>query len=299
MDISQEIKQSFKSGSMLTKLIYINIAVFLFVNLCYLIDFLFKVEIFSNIVIWLAVPAKLSELLFKPWSPVTYMFLHEDFWHILGNLLWLFFLGRVFLMFLQEKQLLSVYLLGGLAGAALYILTFNIFPVFRDVLDRSIALGASASVTAVIIAIAVYKPNFSLYFFGLFRIQLKYIAIFYVVYDFVSILQGNAGGHIAHLGGAIYGYFFIRYYSEGKNIAKGFDRFMDKLFTYFKPGSKSKRNIKVTYRQQNPPVSDYEYNARKQSEQERVDRILEKIKKSGYDSLTKEEKEFLFRVSNR
>jgi len=290
MSIIDEIKRSFKSGSALIKLIYINIAVFLAVKLIGTFITLLQLNTGFSFISWFAVPADLSNLVYKPWTIFTYMFLHQDLIHILFNMLWLYWFGMIFLHYFDNKKLLSIYIVGGLSGAALYILSFNIFPLFDQVLPMSYALGASASVIAIVIAISVYAPNhtINLLFFG--PVKLKYIAIVTIVLDVLSIASSNAGGHIAHLGGALFGYLYISQLRKGKNITKGFDRFMDKIFSLFKPRDK----FKVTYKR---PVSDYEYNKDKATNQKDIDKVLDKIAKSGYDSLTKKEKEILFKNS--
>lgn len=290
MSIVDEIKQSFKSGSSLTKLIYINLSVFLIVKLIAVFFFLFSIEDKIDLVSWLAVPADLSNLLYKPWTVFSYMFLHQEFLHILFNMLWLYWFGQIFLYYFDNKKLLSIYIVGGLAGAFIYILTFNIFPVFTDILPVSYALGASASVIAIVIAVSVYAPNHTIYllFFG--AVKLKYIALATILIDVISIASTNAGGHLAHLGGALFGYFYILQYKKGKNLTKYFDQIMDLLFSVFKPRPK----IKVSYRR---PVDDIEYNKSKVQKQAEIDKILDKIAKSGYDSLSKQEKETLFKNS--
>jgi len=287
--IGQEIKNTFQKGSSLIKLIYINLGVFILVGLIKVLAFLFGFNgIASLFVHFFAVPADLSSLITHPWTIFTYMFLHEGLFHILINLLWLYVFGRIFLMYLNEKKLLSVYLVGGLAGAALYILAFNAFPAFQDQVPASIALGASASVMAIVIAIAVYVPDYSINLLFLGPVKLKYIALVAIILDVLSIAGSNAGGHIAHLGGALFGYVYISQYRKGKNITRGFDRLMDSLFSLFKP----KPKFRVTHKR---PKTDIEYNKQKVKDQERMNKILEKISKHGYDSLTKEEKEILFR----
>lgn len=291
-DIGQQIKDTFRRGSSLIKLIYINLAVFIVIKLIQVLAFLFGFEGVTPFLIqWLAVPASVVKLITRPWTLFTYMFLHEGFFHILFNFLWLYVFGQIFLRYLNEKKLVSVYLVGGLAGAALYILAFNIFPAFQDVLPRAIALGASASVMAIVIAVAVYVPNFSINLLFIGPVKLKYIALFAIGLDILSIAGSNAGGHIAHLGGAIFGYFYIAQFRKGKNITKGFDSLMDSLFSMFKP----KPKFKVTYKN---PKTDIDYNKQKIKRQERINKILEKISKHGYDSLTKEEKEILFKAGN-
>ncbi|MDA3952927.1 MAG: rhomboid family intramembrane serine protease [Bacteroidales bacterium] len=290
MSIIDEVKKSFKSGSSLIKLIYVNIAVFLAVKLIGTFVTLLQLNTGLSFVTWLAVPADINNLIFKPWTIFTYMFLHQDFLHILFNMLWLYWFGQIFLKHFDNKKLLSVYIVGGLAGAALFILSFNIFPLFNQAVPVSVALGASASVMAIVIAISVYIPNHKIHlmFFG--PVALKYIALFSIVLDVLSIASENAGGHIAHLGGALFGYLYISQFRKGKNITKGFDRFMDKTFSLFKPKDK----FKVTYKR---PVNDIEYNKTKASDQKNIDKILDKIADSGYDSLSKSEKEILFKNS--
>lgn len=294
MSIFDEIKESFRTGSVLTKLIYINLALFVFVKLFQVIYFLLNVGQPGTffIIRWLAVPANLSELLVRPWTIFTYMFLHEGFLHILFNILWLYWFGRIFLEYLDGRKLLGVYLLGGLAGAALYILSFNLFPAFAQVLPTSRALGASAAVLSVVISISVYVPNYTIYLIFLGPVKLKYIATIMIVLDIISIAGSNAGGHIAHLGGALFGWFFIRQYRKGADITRGINLIIEKTSSLFRPP----RKMKVEYRK---TVSDYEYNRQKAERQERIDDILDKISKSGYDSLSKEEKEILFRVSKK
>ena len=290
MSIADEIKQSFKSGSTLTKLIYINLAVFLAVKLIGVFYFLFTIQGDFSLVRLFAVPADLSNLMYKPWTIVTYMFLHQDFLHILFNMLWLYWFGQIFLHYFDQKKLLSVYLIGGFAGALIYILTFNIFPVFSDIVPVSYALGASASVIAIVIAVSVYAPNHTIYLMFLGPVKLKYIALVTIAIDVISIASTNAGGHLAHLGGALFGYIYIVQLKKGNNITSLFDRFMDSVFSLFKP----KPKIKVTYKR---PADDIEYNKSKLQKQAEIDKILDKIALSGYESLTKQEKEILFKNS--
>lgn len=293
MDIAKEIKESFKSGSYLTKIIYVNIAIFVVVNIIDVIFYLLNASISNafSITWWLSVPADVHQLIFRPWTLITYMFLHHEFLHILFNLLWFFWFGKIFLEFIDQKKLLSVYLLGGISGGLLYILAFNIFPVFTPFISNSVALGASASVIAVVTAISFYVPDYTVMLMFIGRVKLKYIALATILLDVLSIASSNAGGHIAHIGGAIFGFVFISNYKKGRIITKGFESFLDSLFTIFKPRPK----VRVTYKK--PPTSDIEYNSEKIKNQAEIDQILEKISKSGYDSLSKDEKDKLFKMS--
>ena len=297
MDLLNDFKQNFKNSNILVRLIYINVAIFLFVNVLRVLNFLFAIDGLDLFAVnWLAVPSSVIHLVIKPWTLVTYMFLHEDIMHILFNMLWLFWFGVIFLDYLKPRQLLSVYILGGLAGAILFIVSFNIFPVFYNSTNQAIALGASASIMAIVIAISVYRPNYEMNLILLGPIKIKWIALISVILDIISIDRSNPGGHIAHLGGAIFGYYFASRLNSGRDITLGFSKFLDKFFKLFE----RKPRMRVTYR--NPDVkkmTDMEYNVSKKITQEQIDKILDKISKSGYGSLTKDEKAILFNNSKK
>jgi len=287
----QEIVNRFKKGSVYTRLIYINLTLFLVYHLLGLFLFLFQIEgITDRIVDFMGVSAYLPDLLIRPYGVLTYMFFHVDFFHIFFNMITLYFSSILFIQFLDAKKLLVLYILGGISGALLFIATYNIFPVF-NVNPGSIAIGASASVLAILIAVAVYRPDFEVSLLLLARVKLKYIALFIVVIDLISIPKGNAGGHIAHLGGALYGYVFIILLRKGFQPGIFIFKILDGIAGWFKP----KRKMKITYQR---PKSDFEYNKEKVTNQKEVDRILDKIAKGGYDSLTREEKSFLFQQKN-
>jgi membrane associated rhomboid family serine protease len=219
------------------------------------------------------------------------MFLHKNFLHILFNLLWLYWFGRIFLEYLDGKKLVGVYLLGGLSGAFLYVLVYNIFPVFFKQLELSYALGASAAVMAIVISISVYVPDYAVNLLFIGRVKIIYIAIIGFLVTSVFDFSINTGGKIAHIGGALFGYLFTLQYRKGRDLTRGLNRFLSAFFGIFKP----KPKVTVTHRKSE---SDYDFNKRKKEEQIEIDRILDKIAKSGYDSLTKQEKELLFRQSN-
>lgn len=291
MSIADEIKSSFKQGSNLTRLIYINLAVFILIQLVIIFTHLFGGSDFIyKMISYMAVPTDGMTLLSRPWTLITYMFTHKDFFHILFNLLWLYWFGKIFLSYLTEKQLLSIYLLGGLAGALLYIVSFNIFPGLREQVDTSMALGASASVMAVVMAIAFIEPNYKIYVILIGPVKIIYVALIGFALSSLIDFSVNTGGKIAHIGGAFLGYYFTYQFNKGRDITMGFSRFLDKFFNWFKPREK----MRVTHRKKTS--SDYEYNKQKVRDQKEVDRILDKISKKGYDSLSKEEKEILFKM---
>lgn len=294
MNIIEEIKTSFKSGTYLTRLIYINVAVFLALHIVIIFLFLLnKAYLSTNILSFFAVPAEGHSLVSRPWTPISYMFLHKDFFHLLFNLLWLYWFGKIFLQYIDNKSLLAVYLLGGLAGAAFFIISYNILPVLHVSLNGAIALGASAAVMAVVMAIAFYAPEHNLYLMFLGPVKIIWIALIGFVLSSVIDFSVNTGGKIAHMGGALTGYYFAVKYKQGKNITIGFQKILDKLFTLFRRNYK--RKMKVTHKR---PFNDLEYNTRKVEKQKEIDRILDKISSKGYDSLSAEEKETLFKSGN-
>jgi len=293
MGIWDDIKSTFRHGSNLTRLIYINIAVFILITISSVIGFLLtNPGISDKVVDIFSVPASLTSLLARPWTLLTYMFTHKDIWHILFNMLWLYSFGRIFLEYLDGRKLVAVYLLGGISGALVYILSFNIFPAFAGVLDESVAIGASASVMAVVIAISAYVPDYSVQLFLFGRIKIKYLALGIFVLTSVMDFSINSGGKLAHIGGALFGYFYTINLRHGKDMGKGFNSILDFFATLFKP----RKKLKVTHKK---VATEYEYNKIKVEHQKMINSILDKISKGGYESLTKEEKETLFRESQK
>jgi membrane associated rhomboid family serine protease len=293
MGIWDDIKSTFRHGSNLTRLIYINIAVFVLITISSVIGFLITNPGFSDKVLDIfSVPASLTALLARPWTLFTYMFTHKDIWHILFNMLWLYSFGRIFLEYLDGRKLVAVYLLGGISGALVYILSFNIFPAFTGVLADSVAIGASASVMAVVIAISAYVPDYSVQLFLFGRIKIKYLALGIFVLTSVMDFSVNSGGKLAHIGGALFGYFYTINLRHGKDMGKGFNSILDFFATLFKP----RKKLKVTHKK---VATEYEYNKIKLEHQKMINMILDKISKGGYESLTKEEKETLFRESQK
>lgn len=271
-----------RSGSRVNLLIGINVAVFLILGLFTILEKLTtRQAIFSGIVTdYLAVPANLSKLLSRFWTPFTYMFLHDGIFHILFNMLWLYWLGRIFEEYLGGKKLLTVYILGGLAGAFLYIAAYNIFPLFAQDKLISQAVGASAGVIAIVVATATLLPDYTIGLLLLGPVKLKWIAVFYVAISFLSVAGPNAGGNIAHIGGALIGFLYIKQLRNGNRWGAMWNRI-------FKPKPKMRivsRNL----------TNDVSY----MPSQEEIDHILDKINISGTKSLNKNEKIMLDRWSN-
>jgi len=272
--------KTIKNNNYLNNIIYINVMVFIMINFYYVLIFLFKTE--TKLIFYLGLSANLDLLSNKPWSILTYMFVHEDLLHLIINLCWLYFGGKIFINYLNSRDLLSTYIMGGLSGAAIYMLSFNIFPVFEAVKMNSLAIGASASVLAVLFASATYTPNFPINIFFSKSIKLKHIAMLAIMIDILSIPEGNSGGHIAHIGGGLYGFLYV--YLKKYNINSNY--LIDNILFFLK-----RRNNQFIYSKKE---NDYEYNYRKKNEQKRIDSILDKVSQSGYDSLSKEEKDTLF-----
>ena len=278
----------FKQSNTLNKLIYVNLAVFVVVKAVDIVLMVAGAHEPNPVVGFLAAYAGGHNLLTHPWGVVTYMFLHQGFLHILFNLLWLFWFGRIFSEYFTGRQLLNVYICGGIAGALLFILAFNVFDIFDA--SVSMAIGASAAVYAIVLATAVYVPNYTVYVMFLGQVKIKWIALFCVISDIAMLESGNAGGHIAHIGGAIFGACYTLALRRGTDIAGWVGRIIDGVSGLFH----RKPKMKVSYRRSE---SDYDYNARKHNEQKKIDAILDKIAKSGYNGLTEDEKRTLFRNS--
>jgi len=290
-NILNNLKQEFKKGTILNKLIYINVGVFLLFSILGVLSFMFQYDI-SPLLNKLYLPAENSRLISQPWTFITYMFLHSGFMHLLFNMLWLHFGGKIFLQYLSPKQLLSTYILGGISGGILFVIAYNYLPSLQVYLDGAQALGASASVLAIIVAIATYTPNYSVQLPFIGFVKLKHIAIFTVALDIISIPKGNTGGHIAHIGGAIFGYIYIKQLQKGNDFSTGFSNFFERLVNTFKHKSK----LKTVHKR---AKTDYEFNSEKSAQQKEIDKVLEKISKSGYESLSKEEKATLFSASKK
>ena len=253
-------------------------------------------SIFSQ---WFSLPTDLGRLLIQPWSLLTYAFLHAGFWHIFWNMLILYWFGQIVLNLFTEKRFLTIYLLGALAGGVLFVLAYNLFPVL--ITSSAYLVGASAAVRAIMIFIAAYTPNTEVRVI-FFNVKLWHIGVFVVLTDLIQIpSSGNAGGLLAHVGGAIFGYVYARQLSKGNDIGLWWERLADGVVNLFKskPKSAKKANMKTVYKNQTSAQKrTYRSGSRvsKNEQQAQIDAILDKISKSGYDSLSKAEKDFLFKA---
>ncbi len=290
-DIFTNLKNRFRSGSILVKLLYINIGLFLIIRLGSILLQLFNIDgifVFQ----YLQMPSSPELLLYRPWTLVTYMFTHFGFLHLLFNMLWLYWFGGLFLNFFNERQLGGLYVLGGIAGGLLFLLFYNIFPFFHPASSISFLMGASASVMAIVFAVSFYRKNLEINLLLIGRIKLIYLAVFTFLIDLLAITSENAGGHIAHIGGALFGILFALQITRGKDITSFMNSILDRIANI----GKRKPKMKVTYHKRE---NDYEYNSRKQAENAEVDAILDKLKRSGYESLSSTEKKKLFDASKK
>jgi membrane associated rhomboid family serine protease len=274
MELKDKLKYSLSVMGQLQKLIVINIIFFIIPLILNTFLWLFELKDIS-ILDYFVVEADLMSLIFKPWSLITYGFLHGSFSHLFWNMIMLFYFGNILVNYFGDKRLLNVFFNGILFGGIIYIISYNLFPVFTGVSSKMI--GSSAGVMAILFYITSYNPNHTIRFFFL-NIKLLYIAIFLVLMDIIQIPVENSGGHIAHLGGALIGFLMFRSF-------KGID-FVD-IYTNFS----TKKNNKKIKRNKTFSGSNFD--------QKKIDSILDKISESGYESLTKEEKNYLFKASNK
>lgn len=289
-----DLKRRFLQGDIVVQLLYINVGIFLVVAVFNIVTTLCALPL-SGWINWLELPAWPETFVRQPWSLFTYMFMHADVFHILFNMLWLYWFGKLFLNFFSSKHLRGLYVLGGICGGLLYLLAYNVFPYFEDKVYYSRLLGASASVLAIVVAAGVREPNYPVQFMFIGTVRLKYIAIFIVVLDLLFMTSSNAGGHIAHLGGALSGWWFAAGLSKGHDATRWINKVLD-WFSSWGNSRRKKPKMKVHY---GDKQQDYDFNVRRKEREAEVDRILDKLRKSGYGSLTEEEKKRLFDASKK
>ena len=299
------LRSRYAAATVPVRFVMVNVAVFVIVRVLALVCLLFAVDAMPAIEL-LEMPSNPVKFLHQPWSVISYMFLHYDVMHILFNMLWLYWFGAMFHQIFGTRRFVGLYFLGGIGGALLYMLAYNVLPLFSS--TEGLLLGASASVLAIVAATAVRQPDYKvgLLFFG--QISLKWIAIVTIFIDVISIGSSNAGGHIAHLGGALTGAAFALADRRGTDITAWFNRAIDWIVNLTRRRPRVKvgnfHNSPFTRTKQQPRTDKQQYerdNGRRNSmtpaEEAEMDEILKKIKLSGYASLTAEEKRRLFEVS--
>lgn len=293
METISKLSYRFKTADMLMKLIYINIAVFLFLRIIGILCFFSGFDSMSFLS-FVELPSSFTLLAKRCWTLFTYMFAHYDIMHILFNMLVFFWFGKMFMDFFTSKQLCGLYIIGGIGGALLYVLAYSFLPVLNG--EISWLIGASASIMAIVTAIAIKAPEYKLNLLFLGPVSLKWIAIFYITIDLLSVNGNNMGGHIAHIGGAIMGIVFALSINKGVDITAPLNSIIDlvsnfrKMFNGFHFKKSTNKGRKNTY---------YNDTTISKEDEQSLDIILDKIKKSGYGSLTENEKKRLFKVSSK
>ena len=275
-------------GDMLYKLIFVNVALFALATIVNVFSFLMRINA-QSLFTYFELPSSLSDLPYRFWTIITYMFFHTNVIHILFNMLWLYWFGKIFNRFYSGRQLCGLYILGGIVGGLFYILAYNIFPAFDALRYSSYLLGASASVLAIVVAVAMRIPNDKIYLMFLGGVKIKYIAIFVVALSFLNSISDNAGGEIAHLGGAFAGFMFGYLYKSGTDITKFINSVIDYFTNLFRGRHKARMNVRM-----GDKYKDMAYNSQRKASQDEIDDILDKMKKTGYDCLSNDEKRKLF-----
>ncbi|WP_243471325.1 rhomboid family protein [Winogradskyella sp. MH6] len=288
MSTIEDLKYRYKNLDVFGKIITINIIVFI-------VDAILTNLLKLGVVEYFKLPSLFGSFILQPWSLISYGFLHNGPFHLLFNMLFLFYLSRAASNLFRTKMVLNIYLLGIIAGGLAYLAVFNVihFDFFGP--KNSIMVGASAGVSALLMFIAIYMPKSEIRLFNTFNVKWIHIAIFFVVMDVFRLMSGvNQGGYVAHIGGYILGYFYATQLVKGKDIGLGFERMMDSIVSWFKP----KSNLKTVHR--SSKKKSYAGKTKEEfhtyNDQKKIDLILDKISKSGYESLTAEEKEFLFKA---
>ncbi len=308
--IWDDIKRAFSRGDNLTRLIIVNIGFFLFIHIVGFLMVPFtgigNHAAFNAFLEWFMAPSDPVELLKRPWTIITYMFLHEGIWHLVFNMLFLYWFGRIVQDLLGDHRILPIYLLGGLAGFVAFFISANFLPGNISYYIGSHMLGASAGVMAIVMAAATLAPTYIMHLLLIGPVQIRYIALFLIVIDMIAIREGsNTGGHFAHLGGVAMGWYFIHALRNGTDLSRPVNNLLERIATFFRELFAGRRRSHIRVRHANKKPSSA--SAKKQNGlspddpayQRKLDRILDKIRDRGYESLTREEKEFLFRASKK
>ncbi|MEQ8532285.1 MAG: rhomboid family intramembrane serine protease [Imperialibacter sp.] len=280
----------------LIQLIMINVIIFVALIIFKVILVLSgNTDVYQVILRQFMLPASIDSFIVKPWTLLTYFFTHEGFFHIIFNMLFLFWFGKIIVEYLGDQRAISMYVIGGIVGGLFYILIYNLIPYFHERVAGSVMLGASAGVYAIVVGAATFMPNYTFFLLFLGPVKIKYIAIFYILLSFSQTIGANAGGELAHLGGALMGFIFIRQLQRGNDIGTPVVSVMEWFKGLFKPSPK----IRVTHKSTKFTGAKKASSSNTKSDQDEIDAILDKISHSGYESLSKEEKQKLFNASKK
>jgi membrane associated rhomboid family serine protease len=289
MSVIEDLKLQYKMGGISIRLVFWNIILFVVPEVIFAILKLFKIDIqYLNFV---SISSVINDLIWKPWSIVSYSFFHSGILHLIFNMLMLYYVGRLFITFFTQKQLLGVYIVGAIFSGAIFIISYAFLPALTSISTQMI--GASGSVMAILFATTAYQPYMEVRLFGVFKMKLWHIAFIIIFFDLIQLPLENTGGHLAHIGGAVFGYIYIVLLKRGTDMTSGVKALLDFFANLF--NSKSSTKFKKVYVNPKKPVVKRESKiVTKDKTQQQIDEILDKISQSGYDSLTKDEKEFLF-----
>ena len=283
MNFIDQMKYRYQTFGVVERLIFIIVVCFVLPFLMETVFFLFKIP-FDQFFSWFQLSDVFEDLLYRPWTIVTYAFFHGDFWHIFWNLIFLHFAGRMMVNLFKPQLFVNTFFLGVLVGGLTFVLSYNFFPVFQG--KSPLLIGSSAGVMAVLIFMCSYMPFKDVRVF-VFNVKLIYIGLLFIFWDLIKIPESNSGGRLAHLGGALIGFLYQRSIVRGNDFGKWISNFLKSVSSLF---SFNRTPIRKVYRSPKPKPKQKDVN------QEKIDEILDKISQSGYESLTKEEKEFLFRA---
>jgi len=292
MNFRENLFFRFQQFNVAEKLIAFNVIFFVLPLLVNTFLFLFKIPI-DSYTVWFELSSSFSELVFKPWTLISYSFLHSGFFHLFFNMYIFLFTSRLFLNLFKSNSLLNVYFLGVIFGGLLFLFSYNFFPAFEN--SKPYMIGSSAGVMSLLIFMSTYSPNLEVRLI-IFNVKLLYIGIAFMMLDVIQIPYGNAGGHIAHLGGALLGFFYANKLKNGVDIGLPFERIIFKLFNLFQ-FNKTKMN--VAYKNKSNKKFSGRNDNNSKTHQKKIDEILDKISSSGYESLSKKEKDFLFKAGNK
>jgi membrane associated rhomboid family serine protease len=289
-----------KPNNGLIQIILINVIVFAALILFKVVFVLSGLSgVYESLRNYLMLPADFATFIFQPWSMITYFFTHEGFLHIIFNMLFLFWFGKLIQDFLGNNRLISLYVIGGIMGGLFYMLMYNVVPFYHDRIDGSLMLGASAGVFAVVVGAATFMPNHTFFLMFLGAVRIKYIALFYVLLSLSRTIGSNAGGELAHIGGAIVGFLFIKQLQKGNDLGTPVIQAMEFFKGLVKPSSKIKVTHKKSGSSTRTPASSSTSSSSGGADQAEIDSILDKISDNGYESLSKEEKQKLFNASRK
>ncbi|WP_395043078.1 rhomboid family intramembrane serine protease [Flavobacterium sp.] len=291
MTVIQDLKLQYKIGGIAIRLIFWNLLLFIIAEIVFALLKLFTPAI--NYIEFVSLSSNGIDLLWKPWSIISYAFFHSGAIHLILNMLMLFYVGRLFTTFFTQKQLLGTYILSAIFSGFVYIIGYTFLPALVGVTVEMV--GASGAIMAILFATVTYQPFMDVRLFGVFKLQLWQIAFLFIFIDLVQLPMNNTGGHIAHLAGALFGFIYIKLLIKGTDLSSIITNIIDFVVNLFQT-NKSKPFKKVHVNPKKPTIKAQSKIVTKDKTQQQIDEILDKIGQSGYDSLTADEKEFLFKA---